>query len=248
MEIICRYSHDFERFLGEAVDYVLHAYAKDLDLSNLREIELVDKLDHETDGMTRNGGTQIYLTSRLYRTLPSLSIPNILDNPDFKMLCNTIYHEMGHAHDWLKMPNLYSIAEKQKDTKESISCLFWLEYVAEKRSESIGLVDHRQFCEDFSQRRWRAFRANSSGDESEYNFFYLQKALSYFMARTLDSSLRTRCLAMMKNRLLCSLVLELDGQLKSIERNMPFDDVTQIENIYVVLNRYWNKFRREFSP
>lgn len=50
------------------------------------------------------------ITSRLYDILPCLSIEKLENNPNFKMIVNTLYHEMGHITDW---ENIQEYMQKQ---------------------------------------------------------------------------------------------------------------------------------------
>ena len=151
-----------EQFLSDVTNYTIKNYANELDLSNLQEIELLDKktFSYDTDGRSCAGGTKIIVTSRLYELLPSLSISDLRGNKDFQMLVNTLYHEMGHVHDRTKMPCMYNIADRAEKREEYLPCYLWLEYLAEKRSCITGLVDNSESCEDFVSRNWRANQFN----------------------------------------------------------------------------------------
>ena len=248
MNIICKYDREMEQFLSEVTEYTIKNYANELDLSNLQEIELLDKKTflYETDGRSCAGGTKIIVTSRLYELLPSLAISDLLGNNDFQMLVNTLYHEMGHTHDRKKMPCLYDIADRAEKREEYLPCYLWLEYFAEKRSCMTGLVDNREFCEDFARSNWRANQFNLQ-EASEKNFFYLQKAVAYFMARTQNPKEREYYFENMKNDLLIPFISELDVEIKQLEAHELFDDVVQLNPLYLIIDKYQRKFKIRFS-
>lgn len=96
------------RLSNQVVEYILNKYDNQLNITTLEEIELVDKniFEYDTDAkiISKN---KIVVTSRLYELLPSLDILSLITNNDFKLLCNTIYHEMGYINDMALMPQLY---------------------------------------------------------------------------------------------------------------------------------------------
>lgn len=248
MKVICTYSLELERFLKKLVKYVLDKYGDDLCLRNLNSIELVSKdtIPYVTDGQVRNSGTQVILTSRLYELLPSLNMQELYGNPYFNMIVNTLYHELIHVNDWTNMPTLYTLVEVQKEPKHSIPGTLWLEYLAEKRSCSENLVSYEEFCTDFVSREWRANQFNYQY-ANEQNFYYLIKASSYFMARTSNKERRENYLRKMKNKLLRSFIYELDKELINLEKQPLFDDPHQLENLYLIMDKYFRKFRQTFK-
>ena len=79
MKVFCEYNQEYDAFLKEAVQYTLDRYESRLELSNLEEIELIDKskIKIETDGRTCRSGKEIVVTSRLCEMLPSYNISDI---------------------------------------------------------------------------------------------------------------------------------------------------------------------------
>ncbi len=69
--------------------------------------------------------------------------------------------------------------------------MFWLKCLVEKRSSIEGLVNHSDYCDDYASRKWEPYKFDM-GNASESNFYYLNKALSYFMARTTEIPERNR--------------------------------------------------------
>lgn len=109
------------------------------------------------------------ITSRLYDMLPCLSIEKLENNPNFKMIVNTLYHEMGHITDWEKYPRIYAEAESMENIEIGLPSLFWLEYIAEKRSQLKGHSNNAEFCVQFVKCQWHAYYCNF--DDIEENFF-----------------------------------------------------------------------------
>lgn len=191
MKIFCLYNMEYHVFLNKVVGYVLSQYGDKLNIATLEEVELVNKnvFEYETDGKTISN-SKIIVTSRLYELLPSFDIQSLLENNDFKLLYNTIYHEMGHINDMIVMPQLYDcVLNCEKINGNYIVCLFWLEYIAEKRTAGLENVNDMDICDQFVDRKWECsfFNLNSTNDK---NFFYLNKVLPYFLARTLDKPVR----------------------------------------------------------
>lgn len=249
MKIQCLYSEKYERFLEETVKYIIARWGNELDLSGLEIIELKesDKYQLNSEGRTYNKGKNILLSSEAYDQLDELAIEKVADSEKFKSIVNTIYHEMVHASDWKKMPQLYGMVEDNSESSLRIASLFWLEYLAEKRSNEKGLVNHNSFCEDFVTREWKAYKINFNDINTE-NFIYLCKALPYFMGRSTEPEKRTTYLAIMKNRLLKEMIVELDHEIKVLEAQYPFDDPEKLNDLYNILNQYCKKFKRAFRP
>ena len=243
MKVICKYDKNLEQFLRKVVDYVINTLAINLDLSDLEEIELIKRCSIETDGRAYNEGRNIFVTSRLYELLPTLSLDDLVDNAHFKKLVNVIYHEMGHINDWKKMPNLYRIASHMGETEVNLkdtSCFFWLEYLAEKRTY-VPEDNYNEFCEPFSKKKWEITHFNLC-DANGSNFFFLQKCLSYFIVRTQSSNWKEYYFHMMNNTLLPPLITELDGELKRLETLLPFDDPIFLEQLYNIFKKYYQRF------
>lgn len=249
MKIQCLYSEKYERFLEETVEYIIARWGNELDLSGLEIIELKesDKYKINSEGRTYNKGKNIVLLSDAYDQLDELAIEKMADSEKFKSIVNTIYHEMGHASDWKKMPQLYGMVEDNSESSLKIASLFWLEYLAEKRSSEKGLVNHNSFCEDFVTREWKAYRIDFNDIDTE-NFIYLCKILPYFMGRTIEQQKRTTYLTIMKNTLLKEMIVELDHEIKVLEVQYPFDDPEKLNDLYNILNQYCKKFKRAFRP
>lgn len=163
------------------------------------------------------------------------------------MIVNTMFHEMGHVTDWASMPNLYDAVENMNRYKEMLPSVFWLEYLAERRSSIEGLINHSDYCDDFASRKWKAYKLDTE-NASESNFYYLNKALSYFMARTTEISERNRYVDKLINPLLKDYVIDIGKEIINLESQMPFDDILILDGLYDIMNRHYKKFRGRFLP
>lgn len=248
MEIVCQYDKELEKFLVSVVEYTVNKYGDELNLQNLKQIELIDisEFDIEKDGSTYDNGTRIIVTSRLYDMLPNYNIKELVYDNNFKLLVNTMYHEMGHVSDWQKYPNIYLEAETMKEMKKALPALFWLEYLAELRSCHVEGANVEEFCTQFVQRQWHSYK-NDLSIIDESNFFYMNKLLPYFIART-KTEKGQKYLKEVKNVLLCDYINELIVELDQLKENLPFDDIEVLENLYDIMNRYYKKFRSKFKP
>lgn len=181
--------------MNKVVELILDKYGSQLNLDTLEEIELIDKneLPYETDGKVL-GNNKIIVTSRLYELLPTLEIDDLKNNKDYAMLRKTLYHEMGHINDITFIPKLYNCVldnfEHKNISADSIVSLFWIEYLAEKRTVSFENVYNMEICDELVKREWHCSIANPYANYGESNFFYLIKLLPYFMARTKDEDTR----------------------------------------------------------
>ena len=195
LKVFCSYNEEYHNFLNKVVDSILDKYGSQLNISALEEIELVDKRKYKyiTDGKTYYG--RIEVTSRLYELLPTLEIEDLENNNDYKLLRKTLYHEMGHINDMAYMPNLYkcvfeNVLKKAADINASTSSLFWIEYIAEKRSSGFENVYDLEICDEFVDAEWKCSMSSFFSDYNENNFCYLTKILPYFLGRTTHEKVR----------------------------------------------------------
>lgn len=249
MRIFCKYNTSLDIFLKDVVKYTLDIFREKLTLDALEEIELIDIKDfsYTTDGRTQDGGKKIVVTSRLYDNLPSYKIEELKDHIDFNMIVNTMFHEKGHVTDWMSMPNLYLAAENMDDYKAMVTSVFWLEFLAEKRSSIEGLVNHSDYCGEFAGRKWEAYKFDME-NATESNFYYLNKALSYFMARTTKRTERDLYIDYMINPLLKNYIIDIGEELINLEYQIPFDEISILDDLYDIMNMYYKKFKAKFTP
>ena len=179
--------------------------------------------------------------------LPCYSIEKLEDNPNFEMIVNTLYHEMGHITDWAQYPKLYAEAEFMNNKKVGLPALFWLEYLAEKRSCSKDGSNNVEFCKQFVECKWHAYYCNFD-DIDENNFFYLNKVIPYFMARTIDVSVRKTYMNEINNELLIGYIDELSTEIEQMEKMLPFDEPEKLSSLYEIMNRYYKQFRDRYLP
>ena len=127
MNVFCIYNDNLDRFLKDVVQYTLGLYGEELNISKVEEIQLksTNEFDYDTDGRTYDGGTKILVTSRLYDMLPCFEISKLKKNDEFLMIVNALFHEMGHATDWLIFPNMYYAATDFNSKKDMVTSLFW---------------------------------------------------------------------------------------------------------------------------
>lgn len=218
-----------------------------MSLDGLGEIELIEDLPGFSDGRTIQGSKKIVLASRLFHGLPTYEISKLSNNENYRHIISTIFHEMGHASDMKAMPNIYAIAQDLEHKEQMLPAYFWIEYLAEKRSYSANIASHIEYCEDFVARKWRSYRFDFC-TYTEENFFYLCKALAYFMGRTIDSNMRQEYCAKMKNPLLKSFISSIAEELLVLESYLPFDDVGKLFDLENIMNTYYWRFCETFMP
>lgn len=246
MKIFCQYNSQLDTFLKALVEYVLDLYGKQLLLDDLEEIELGASLSGSSDGRVINNGKKIVLSPRLFSLLPTYEISELLENENYRLIANTLYHEMGHVSDMKIMPHIYAAAQSSEKEEQKLSALFWAEYLAEKRSSSSNVIDYTEYCEDFANREWKSYKFDCTWMEE--NFFYLCKALSYFMGRTTNLDMRRKFCAKMENPLLKDFVDSLEKELFVLEDQLPFDDIEKLSNLSNIMNEYRSKFHLTFAP
>lgn len=251
MKVFCSYDVRYDAFLKAVVKLTIDKYGSQLNIDSLKEIELINKnnLPYETDGKTLNA-SKIIVTSRLYELLPNLEIDALEDNENYAMLRKTLYHEMGHINDMVVMPKLYNCVLKSFEGRninaDSITALFWVEYVAEKRTAFFENVYNLEICNDFVKRKWHCSIADPYARYGEKNFFYLTKLLPYFMARTNKKDLREYYLNWIENKLLIQYINEIDNEIRFLETKGVFDNVCFLKRLYTIIDKYYKAFMNKY--
>lgn len=249
IKTVCKYDKELEIFLKDVVEFTLKNYGADLNLSRLELIELMDiaEFDVEKDGMTRDGGTKIIVTSRLYECLPNYHINDLKENTEFQQIVNTMYHEMGHVTDWLNYPKLYMIATSDNDIEKFMPPFFWLEYLAEKRSCQKDFSGNMSICDQFIQCDWNPYEMDSTSAKKS-NFFYLNKVLAYFLARVMNGITEVNYIDKIPNGLLKEYLNKLMIEIRRLENLLPFDDMKFLDDLHEIMDCYYKKFKQIFSP
>lgn len=249
MEVFCKYNKEFDSFLKKTVKYTIDRYGQYLDVTDIEEIELLDIKEflYETDGKTYDGGRKILVTSRLYESLPSFDIKKIKNDINFKELINTQFHEMGHATDWKRMPNLYNTVIIYPESEGGIASLLWLEYLAEKRSQTFSPLDYDSYCNIFAKSHWMAYKCDPTSTRQD-NFTYLCKEIPYFLARTVEPDKRKQYLDIMENQLLKDFILEIIEEIERLESIPFFDDTQELGGLYDIINKYFVEFQKAYKP
>lgn len=247
MKIYCLYNEEFDQFLKEVVEITLSKYGSQLNINSLEEIELVNKnvYPYETDGRIISN-SKIVVTSRLYELLPCFDVTTLIENDNFIKLKKTLYHEMGHINDMTLMPKLYECGFSEIHDKEQIASQFWLEYIADKRTATFEGFQYFDLCDSFVKEDWKCTMYSLDVNFTYTNFAYLIKVLPYFMAATREISIREKYINEIRNKLLVQFINELDIELRNLEESYLFDDVTMLNNLYKIINKYYRKFMLAF--
>lgn len=249
MKVYCTYDSKLNPFLDSVVGYTLNLFGDGLRLERLEEIELVKNirgLQYFPDGRVDSGGKRIILTASRFDNLPVYDISQLQNNNDFKFIVSTLYHEMGHISDMTTMPRIYAAAQNFGNKWRMLAAFFWVEYLAEKRSSEANLVSNDDYLCDFVKRRWDSFKFNYSS-ASEDNYFYLCKTLSYYMGRTTKHKVREVYDDMMVNPLLQKFSNAVGEAIQTLEKRMPFDDISLLDNLSIIMGDYYEKFRQKYS-
>ena len=244
MKVFCAYNHEYDRFLKSVVNYILCKFGDDLELNNIEEIELVKELENKnSDG--RYQGNRIVLAERLYRSLPCLDISLVENSETFKGIVGTLYHEMGHATDMVRMPKLYNdvfTAFVAEDVSVDLYAVYlFLEYVAERRSSVIHTKEHDEYCMTVESGSWNRYK----NAPAEMAFLFMSKILVYYIVRKEASCDFKSCFG--KNKLIAEYVEALSEALNFTYSELPFDDKEKCSVIKNAMERYLPAFVDEYA-
>lgn len=248
MKIYCLYNEELHIFFNKVVEIILRDYSHKLNIASLNEIELVDKnnLSYVSDAKIISINKFI-VSSRLYELLPSYDVLSLQENIDYKTIRQTIYHEMGHINDMTIMPSLYAYGMSEENGKAQIVSRFWLEYIAEERSNGFEGLYKPQLCNQFVQEKWECNSYSICENFNSSNFAYLVKVLPYFMSATSRNNMREHYLELMNNELLLCFISELDIEIRKLEKLDMFDDVTLLYSLYNIICKYYKEFTSAYT-
>ena len=242
MRVICAYNQEYDGFLRSVVEYVIHKYGDNLDLRNVEVIELIKKVgDSITD--RRFLGSRIVVTERLYKMLPTLDIGQLEGNAVFAEIVRVLYHEMGHATDMVRMPKMYTCVLHEDLTLENMATYLFLEYVAELRTQYVGINEYDAFCDSINVGEWNKYDVW----DSEAAFYYVSKLFVYFIIKTNAKGNRSEYLNDDKSQLLLEYVNALEHALQDVYSELPFDEVERCKPIVDVMKKYEPIFDRTYA-
>lgn len=241
IEAYCKYDKEMDLLVKDVVKYTLNKYGKQLNISTLKEVEVrnVQEFECPIDGRVVDK-TKIVLTSRSFELLPSYEIKRLYKNKNFRQIVCTLFHEMGHINDMVKYPVLYDTIENSDDMEKAPPSLFWTEYLAEKRSVSVD-PSAKDFCEEFVSTSWN-IQKRSTGTATTGDFFYLNKALPYFIVRA--EYINKDYFDRINNEIVTEYVSEVYGELQRLMEKPCFDDPKILEPLYEIINKYYKKFMK----
>lgn len=241
IEAYCKYDKEMDLLVKDVVKYTLNKYGKQLNISTLKEVEVrnVQEFECPIDGRVVDK-TKIVLTSRSFELLPSYEIKRLYKNKNFRQIVYTLFHEMGHINDMVKYPVLYDTIENSDDMEKALPSLFWTEYLAEKRSVSVD-PSAKDFCEEFVSTSWN-IQKRSTGTATTGDFFYLNKALPYFIVRA--EYINKDYFDRINNEIVTEYVSEVYGELQRLMEKPCFDDPKILEPLYEIINKYYKKFMK----
>lgn len=168
-----------ENIIHSIISFILNEYPEKIDISKLKIIEVVDKLDNDSSG--RSIRDKIILPRKYglenIQLEGSVSKDKLIDSK-LNMLVSTIYHELWHISTWDKYEMMYEyvLDEENSDVCTAFAYMYWIEYVA--HVETIFMEDTdimNEFCENFVRKKWHKI---------EYGYSYFIKALPYYLVRS----------------------------------------------------------------
>lgn len=55
-------------------------------------------------------------------------------------------------------------------------------------------------------------------------------------------------MGIMKNSLVKEFIIEVDKEIKNLEKEYPFDEPEKLQGLYNIINIFFNKFRDAYEP
>ena len=251
MKVFCSYDSKYDCFFKQLVEYVLERYGDALDISSVREIELVKEIDgiDPPDGRLVENGKKILIAERKIRELPHLNIAQLGGEESFKSVVETLYHEMGHATDMVNMPSMYACvfaanASIDGMSLEAFATLLFLEYVSQQRTSNLAIGEYATFCDQIASGLWNKYENH----DSHWAFLYVSKLLVYFIIKANVLNKKIFYLEKAKEPLLSEYALALEEALNTVYARLPFDDCDQCVEIVEVMRKYEIGFKGRYAP
>lgn len=166
-----------EVLISEIISYIIEKYSES-NISNLREINVVDKLEGGSTARCEKNRIILARNNGLNNIKNCTDIETDINSNDWlHMLVSSIYHELWHVNTWERYKEMYEYVSNSKsaDVFTSFAYVYWIEYIA--HIETIHMENQKvmmEFCENFVDKRW---------DRVEYGYSYFIKALPYYIVR-----------------------------------------------------------------
>lgn len=224
---------DEETIVNLIITYIIDNYIDKINISKLKTIEVVDKLDNNSSG--RSVRDKIILSRRYgldgVREIKDIS-EEIERNTKLKMLISTIYHELWHVSTWDKYETMYEyiLNPEEDDIRKAYSYLYWIEYIAHAETIFMEVTDvMKKFCTNFVHIKWHRKKGGY------YDFI---KALPYYLIR----SQYLRIFDELTNEIICDelrvAVYKFDDVSKQLIKNNYMDDVEKANVIKDMIKSY----------
>lgn len=224
-----------ETIINLIITYIVDNYNDKADISKLRIIEIVDKLDNNASGRSIRDKMFLSRKDGLYGVYEIKDISEaIRQNNKLKMLISTIYHELWHISTWNRYEMMYEyiLNHEKRGICKAYSYLYWIEYIAHIETVFMEAKDvMSKFCKDFVHIKWH---------KTEDGYYDFIKALPYYLIRSQYLGIFDVLTSEIACNELRVAVYEFDDVSKQLIKNTYMDDVEKADVIKNMIEKLLN--------
>ena len=222
--------------IDSIVSYIEEKYSDKLNWSNLKYIEVVDRIEHDVSGTALSDRiilSRSWELGKIYCDCTSNKIHT--DDTNYKLLFCTIYHELWHnsTNDSFEYMYEYMKNCKDGDIFVAYSYFYWTEYVALSNTvfTEIPRIPEimNAFCEDFVRTDWHKIA---------YGYSSCVKAMPYYLTRSRCLKRYRYLTKQVKKRELRKMIHEFDRTSRKLIKNKKMDEVEKAQRIERIIRKY----------
>lgn len=231
-----------KELLKNSINYLIEMDGGDLNIDNLKELEICDKLEFGSVGRTKKN--RILLSYEIFEelfkdlnynsnTISFNLIEYLIDKNDYvKEFLGTLYHELCHIDVWNKYPNLCDWVEFncEDDCYRTFAIMYLIEYLVHRKTcelESFNTIN--KFCLDFVKRDW----------EKDSNWYWgFLKYLPYFISRSIHINTYHEQISHINDVETRYLVENIYTVTQRIEKNDIEDDFNILHPIEILFKEF----------
>ena len=250
---------DVKNYLKFFLRYLQNNLCKDMKLSELKEIKIVnrDKLPRNVDA--RSEGNTVFLSYQsIIAAMDMVGIQNIqqcLEKDIEQMPCevtyilNNLYHELCHMEERTLMPNIHKILlDKDGYTiLEKLVAHFWIEFVVECKSGEQRFRSETTFCNSFISTKWEISYLKGNREDTR-DLYWLMYTTPYFISLCYINNCFDDYIKKVSDIKISSLLKRLYTLCANLYTKDFFDDsYNTIKEIGIIFEETFNTKTKEYK-
>lgn len=251
-------STDVKNYLKYFLRYLQNNLCKNMKLSELKEIKIVnrDKLPRNVDA--RSEGNTVFLSYQsIIAAMDRVGIQNIqqcLEKDIEQMPCeityilNNLYHELCHMEERTLMPNIHKILLDRDGytVLEKLVAHFWIEFVVECKSGEQHFRSETTFCNSFISAKWEISYLKGNREDTR-DLYWLMYTTPYFISLCYINNCFDDYIKRVSDIKILSLLKKLYTLCVNLYTKDFFDSYNTIKEIGIIFEETFNTKTKEYE-